>query len=275
MKKAGFIGYGSMGSMLVTGFIKTGALAPDDIIVSTRTKSKLDPVMETWPQLTVARDNKEAAEQAQYLFVCVEPAEVKEILTEIRDALHAGSIIVSIAGSVSMKNIENVTGGKVIRLIPSLTSEVNEGISLVDYNALISPEEAACFEALMGRLGAVKRIPENEFGLATVLTSCGPGLFAAMLAELTSAALRQGSTLDGEDVRDMVMRTFYGTAKVLLDKNMGFDEMVQRVATRGGITEEGAKALRAGLPETFDQMFEATLAKRDKACRQIDEDFNI
>lgn len=36
--KVGFIGYGSMGSMLVNSFIEYGALKPEDIIISTRTR---------------------------------------------------------------------------------------------------------------------------------------------------------------------------------------------------------------------------------------------
>jgi|GEM_PF-2407837 len=42
MVKVGLIGYGSMGRMLVRALIMSGALTPDEIIVSTRTKSKLD-----------------------------------------------------------------------------------------------------------------------------------------------------------------------------------------------------------------------------------------
>jgi pyrroline-5-carboxylate reductase len=69
--KVGFIGYGSMGSMLVNSFISSGALTPGEIIVSTRTKSKLDLLKNQWGDIVIAGDNTEAARQAKYIFVCV------------------------------------------------------------------------------------------------------------------------------------------------------------------------------------------------------------
>jgi pyrroline-5-carboxylate reductase len=55
---------------------------------------------------------------------------------------------------------------------------------------------------------------------------------------------------------------------------MNFEEMVQRVATRGGITEEGVKVFRRRLPETFDEMFEATLNKRIIVKANVELSFN-
>jgi len=54
----------------------------------------------------------------------------------------------------------------------------------------------------------------------------------------------------------------YGTGKLLLDKNMSFDELINRVATKGGITEEGVKIIEKKLPETINEMFEKTLEKK-------------
>lgn len=271
--KLGLIGYGSMGSMLLQGFIKSGALAARDIIVSTRTKSKLEQLKSAWPDINIAAGNAEAAEKAKYVFVCVEPDDVKSILMEIKDCLNADSVIVSAAGSVSMQNIESVTHGKVIRFMPTVTSEVGEGVTLLCCNERTRAEEAAYIEALLNIIGRVKQIPEEEFGPALILTSCGPGLFASMLNEFVESALRQNSGLGRKDAEEMVIATFFGTAKTLLEKNMGVDELIRRVATKGGTTEEGVRVLRTGLPAVFDQMFGVTLGKRRTAAKKHDEEF--
>lgn len=273
MIRIGFIGYGSMGSMMLQGFIKSGVIAPNEIIVSTRTKSKLVAIKNNFIGVNIAQDNIEVAQKAQYLFVCVEPIEVQNVLREIIGFVNTESIIISIAGTVSMKNIENLGHAKVIRLIPSLTSEVGEGISLVCHNEHISDEEANYIELLLNGISKVKRIGEADFDIATELTSCAPGLFAAILDEFVKSALRQDSTLCEKDVEDMVIQTFYGTAKVMLEKNMGFEDMIQRVATKGGITEEGVKVLRTDLPEAFDKVFEETLKKRKTVSESVDREF--
>jgi pyrroline-5-carboxylate reductase len=46
-------------------------------------------------------------------------------------------------------------------------------------------------------------------------------------------------------------------------KEMSFQELVDRVATRGGITEEGVKIIRQQAPMVFDKVLEVTLAKHE------------
>ena len=41
MITVGFIGYGSMGSMLAKGFLSSGKIRQEEMIISTKTKSKL------------------------------------------------------------------------------------------------------------------------------------------------------------------------------------------------------------------------------------------
>ena len=48
----------------------------------------------------------------------------------------------------------------------------------------------------------------------------------------------------------------------LLQKDMTFEDVVKRVATPGGITEEGTKVVYEEFPGTADKIFEKTLEKR-------------
>ncbi|HEY8390812.1 MAG TPA: pyrroline-5-carboxylate reductase dimerization domain-containing protein [Clostridia bacterium] len=43
---------------------------------------------------------------------------------------------------------------------------------------------------------------------------------------------------------------------------MNFQDVISRVATKGGITEEGIKVFEKTLPQVFDEMFEQTLNRR-------------
>ena len=56
---------------------------------------------------------------------------------------------------------------------------------------------------------------------------------------------------------------------------MGFDEAIARVATPGGITEEGVKVFRDRLPQVFGEMFEKTLEKRQAVARSMEEAFGM
>ncbi len=271
--KAGFIGYGSMGSMLINKFIEYGALRPEEIIVSTRTRSKLDEVKRRWNGINIAESNSEAAQKAKYLFICVKPLEVKNILEEIRHAVSQDVNIIYIAGSVRLDRVEEAGYKKATKIIPSLTSETGAGMTLVCHGQGVDAGEAEYIDSLFDRISVVRRITEDELELSTELTSCMPGFIASIFQEMSDSAGRFTSTLSRSDIDDMLIETLYGTAKLLRDRKMSFQDVIGRVATKGGITEEGVKVFRSQLPAVFDEMFRVTLEKRNVVNKKVEDAF--
>ena len=71
----------------------------------------------------------------------------------------------------------------------------------------------------------------------------------------------------------MVLRTMSATGDLMLQKGLSFEEVVGRVATKGGITQEGTKVVYEGFPETADLLFEKTLEKRRLTSEKAKESF--
>ena len=63
------------------------------------------------------------------------------------------------------------------------------------------------------------------------------------------------------------------TGDLMLQKGMSFEDVVTRVATKGGITEEGTKVVYEGFPETADLLFEKTLEKRRLTTEKAEKNF--
>ena len=89
-----------------------------------------------------------------------------------------------------------------------------------------------------------------------------------MMQEFAGAGVRTG-TIRPEFAEYLVRETMIGTARILAGGQMKFDDVVQRVATKGGTTEEGVKILRARLPEVMDELIEATLVKRRQVTERV------
>lgn len=87
MNKIGFIGFGSMGSMLIKGLIKSGQVRQEQIIVTRKDKSRLDEIKNTWPEISITQEIMEVIKKAEYIFICVKPLEYKNILNEIKPTL--------------------------------------------------------------------------------------------------------------------------------------------------------------------------------------------
>lgn len=270
MVKVGFIGYGSMGSMLVNSLISARALTPDEIIISTRTKSKLDSLVNQHSNIAIANDNTEVAKCAKYIFICVKALEMRDIILEIKNTLDPGKVIVSTAGAVKIKHLEELSGARVVKFIPTITSEVFSGVSLVSFGRDIEKKDVGYIEALLGKISNVKIVSEKDIGFATELTSCMPGFIASIFKELSSSANLKESSLTNQEIDELIISTLYGTAKLFFEKGWSFDEALDRVATKGGITEEGAKVLGAHLPEVFEKMLTVTLNKRRMVNEKVD-----
>jgi pyrroline-5-carboxylate reductase len=268
MKKVGFIGYGSMGSMLVNGFLTSGILSPEQIAISNRNMTKIVSMNRSWRGITLTTDNRQVARESDILFICVKPMDVLPVLQEIHSDFNASIYLVSIAACVTLNDIESQFSGELTKVIPSLTSEVKEGVSLVCHNLKVTQENKNYLEMLLGTISKVACIKESDFEVAADLTSCAPGMIAAIFDNFVQAGIRH-SDIPPEVAYQMVVSTLFGTSKVMMEKGIGFSEMIRRVATKGGITEEGVNVLNNHLPCVFDEVFQKTLTKHAHVKERI------
>lgn len=274
MEKIGFIGCGHIGSVLLQGFLDTGALTPAEISISTRSPHKLDSLQRAYPTLHIAADNCAAALESSLLFLCVTTGQAHPVLTEIGPSLGASTHLVTVCGGLEIASIEKVFSGPVTKIMPTLIARVREGVTLVCHNSQVSAAQQARLSHLLGKIGLVREIREAQFEAAADLTSCAPGLLACLYREFARAGARH-SDLTRQEAADMLLRTVYGTARLLLETGEGFDDLVSRVATPGGATEGGASVLEARLPTIFDEMFAATLERHERRKQATRQQFGL
>jgi pyrroline-5-carboxylate reductase len=269
MTQYGFIGTGSMGSMLIRKIIGTGLVAPGRISASSKSGISAR-ALAGMTSITAEPSNRTVAGNADILFICVKPLEVRGVLGEIKDVLNRDALLVSIAGCVSLDNLRDWTGDTVhcVRVIPSVTAEEYAGISLVAWGPGVNAEEKNLVLGLLNAISKAVEIEERDFDLYTNLTSCGPALIVAMMREFAGGASRTG-TIPPELAEYLVKETMIGTARILGSEQVTFDNVIGRVATKGGSTEEGVKVLQARLPEVMDEVLLALDAKRRVVSEKV------
>jgi pyrroline-5-carboxylate reductase len=271
--KIGIIGYGSMGKMILEKFIETKTVEPSALFVSNRTYDKLIDLHKRYPQLTICRHNSDVVKEVDMVFLCVKPLEIKIVLSEIGNDLKDHSHIVSLNGSVLFQQLEQLCKNKKIsKIIPSVMAEVNKSVTLMCHNHYVHYDDKNILKGLLECFGTVTEVPEMEIGMGSELTSCMPGFIGAICKVITDEAEKH-TTINKEQITHMVIETLYGTGKLLLEKEMTFDNLINRVATRGGITEEGTKIISEKLPEIIKEIFEKTLEKRSIITEKAQKDF--
>ncbi|HUL01410.1 MAG TPA: pyrroline-5-carboxylate reductase dimerization domain-containing protein [Nitrospirota bacterium] len=272
MEKIGFIGAGSMGKTLATCLLKFGALNPSEVLISTRSKDKMKDLLSCYPDVNAAKSNVELAQRSKTIFLCVRTGDVKGVLQEIRPHLVSDCHLIYISAGLTSKNIEKLFNGKLTKVIPSLTCEVRDSVSLVFHNKFVTTQDASAVEKLFSCLGIVKVIDEDHFEIGADMTSCAPAFIACIFKHFV-AACEKHSRFKKHEAERMVLTTLLGTAELLHEKNMGFDSLISAVATKGGISEEGIKVLDQRLPSVFDELLEATLNRHNVIKSSMDKQY--
>lgn len=268
--KIGIIGYGSMGKMLLWKFSENAKVAKDDLLVANRTMEKLSEAKD----IATICNNEELAGAADIVFVCVRPSDMKTVLSGISSSLKADSLLVTLNGSITFDMIGKIVNCKTAKVIPSLTAEIDRSQTIVCYNGLVTDEDKSVLCALLESFGKVIELPENEVGMGSELVSCMPGFIASIFDVICTSAESQTS-IPRDQIVQMVLNTMSATGDLMLSKDLTFDGVVSRVATKGGITEEGTKVIYDMFPAAADEMFNKTLAKRkltaSKAAASFEE----
>ena len=271
--KIGIIGYGTIGKMILEKILESKAIEQSNFYVSERAYERIMDLNTIYPKLNICRNNIDAAKQADILFVCVKSSEVKSVLSEIIDNLKSYCHIISLNVSIQLEQLEKICPNKKIsRIVPSVMAEVNRSQTIICHNNYVNDDDKTTIKHLLECFGTVIEMPENGIGISVELTSCMPGFIGAIFNVITKEAEKHTS-MDKSHIKRMIIESMYGTSKLLLEKDITFENLINMVATKGGITEEGIKIILERLPEIINEMFLKTFERGKIITEKTKTDF--
>ncbi|NGQ94171.1 late competence protein ComER [Brevibacillus sp. SYP-B805] len=256
----GFVGTGSMGSLLIDAFIAAQAVPPRQIIASNRTLSKAEKLAERHPGLQVAGDNTEVARSAQLLLLCVKPFEYRQALNQLREALSPEHILVTITSPVKLHELEQLVPCQVIRVVPSITNAAHSGLTLFEYGERTTPEARSRVLSLFSRISCPLEVEEKFLRIASDISSCGPAFVSYILQHMIQSAVEE-TGISREAATFLTTQMIIGFADLLKREIFTLPALQERVCVPGGITGEGLIALENSIPGVFNEVFRRTHAK--------------
>lgn len=254
-KKIAVIGGGHIGQALVEGFINSGKIYGNQIIISNPSLSKLTHLEKYGVELT--SDNKTAAEKADYVFLSVKPLIVGVVLREISSLLEE-KIVISLAAVVSIYNLKKYAKRtNIIRVMPNMAISCNQGV--IGYYA--RGHDKFQVKKLLSTLGTViKMKKEVDLDLLTLLSGCGPAIVSQFIELLENYGIKIGLSADVSQTTATL--TFKGTTAILEQKKQLPSQLIQSVCTKGGISEAILDSLKMnGFQSTFDYSMDSGLSK--------------
>ena len=260
----GFIGAGAMGGALIEGFIKSG-IEYTNIIASVKTMEKKD-YLEKNLGIKVYTDNRKVASEADILFIAVKPYMVASIAAEISSSIKVGATIVSVAASVSKKDLSRLfNGSRIVRIMPNTPVKTCNGFTSV-VEAENKVVENGVIE-LLKRVGMVKVIKEEQIHAYNAMAGCSPAFIYILIEAMSDAGVFMG--IDRKTSIEMAAQIFKGSGAMVLESGKHPAQLKDGVCTPGGLTIKGVEAmeeqgLRSGIMKTILASYNGSIESEKK-----------
>lgn len=254
------VGCGRLGSALVEGWLATGVVGARDLIILTPSEK---PAAEA-ARAAGARINPppEILSGARAVVLAVKPAKWRDVAADLAPKIGDAPVISVMAG-VRGVDLAAAFSGPVARAMPTTGVAVGKGVAGL-WSANVAA--AAVARSLFAPVAAVVDIPdETMMDAVTAMAGSGPAYVFAFTRALAEAGVAQG--LPSAVAADLARATVRSAAAGL-EGTETINALIARVASPGGTTEAGLKALQgAGLNAAAAAAVEAAKARAQALSR--------
>lgn len=257
--KLGFIGCGEMAKAIIKGILNSNYLTKDELIASTKSESSAKSAYEEL-KINVITDNKQVVQFANIIFIAAKPAQVEDILEEIKEVI-GKKLIVSIAAGINTKKIENITKtAPVIRVMPNTPALLKEGMSATAKGLYATNEDENIVHQILSKVGKVISVDEKDMDTVTAISGSGPAFFYKIFEDIANAGTKLG--LDYEKSLLLTLQTAIGSAKMALNRESSMKNLIESVTTKGGCTEVGINTMKeSNIDNLLDNVIKNTANK--------------
>jgi len=244
-KKLGIIGGGNMGEVLVSGIIKRNLLGTGHINVSDVDLNRRNYLAEKYGVETT-ENNRDAVAGSDIVIMAVKPQNMGEALSGIANTMDSSTLVISIAAGITTKFIEDQLGKeiRVIRAMPNTPALVGEGATAIARGNHATDEDMGVALQIFDAVGISVTVKEDLLDAVTGLSGSGPAYVFSIIEALSDGGVKMGLARDIS--LKLSAQTVLGAAKLCLESGKHPAQLKDMVASPGGTTIAGLKALEDG-----------------------------
>ena len=236
------IGVGNMASAIISG-IASSDIELSSIILYDKNKDQYDRLNGCNIPLVYSDSIDEAISAADCILLSVKPQNYSEVLSEISKVEKCSEkLYVSIGAGITSDSVSTVLGNAcVIRVLPNVPMLIGEGVSVICKNKNATKADFDFVCAVFRSAGSVLLIDESEMNRTIGVTSSSPAYVFKFINAIYKGALSQG--LNSKELLDSICDTVIGSALMLKGFDESPEELIAKVASKGGTTEQALKTL--------------------------------
>lgn len=255
-KNVTILGGGNLGSALAKGLASTDYR-------TTVTRRNVEAIRHLEDRdISVTDDNIAALQNADFIILCVQPAQVDALIDEIEPKLDARKhiIISTITGLEPTKVTSKLEGDfPFIRVMPNTAASINESMTCIEKTSYKEAEIKT--EALFNTIGRTLFIDGSLMQAATVLGACGTAFFLRYIRAASQGGIEVG--FHAEEAQLIAAQTALGAASLLVESGAHPEHEIDKVTTPLGCTIAGlnemehngfSSALISGIKKSYDRI---------------------
>lgn len=276
MKKyqLGFIGCGNMGRAMMAGALNKAWTSADKVVVHTHRKETMDALAAQYG-VAVAESNRDLAANAEIIVLAVKPNIYGDVLTDIRDVLSEGQIVLAIAPAYSIASIAALVqneGVRIARAMPNTPAQIGEGMAGLCFSDNMTAEERALVQSFFESFGKVAVVREDAMHAVGSVSGSSPAFVYMVIEGMAEGAIKLG--IPAKDAYTFAAQSVLGAAAMVLETGDHPAVLRDAVCSAGGTTIAGVAALEASgfkgaIMTAMDRSSEKFLAMEAKATEDL------
>jgi pyrroline-5-carboxylate reductase len=261
------LGGGRMGEALARGLLAAG-WDRDSIAIAEIDGDRRRVLEEQLPGVRIVPSPAWAAADVDVVVIAVKPGDVTGVLEVCTPTLPEQALVLSIAAGVTLAEVEAAAGNRpVVRAMPNTGALVGKGAAAIAAGTRAEEVHLELAEQVLGAVGTVVRVPEDQLDAVTGLSGSGPAYVFLLAEAMIDAGVLVG--LPRPIAATLVRQTLLGAATLLDETGESPESLRAAVTSPGGTTAAGLQALEAhGVRAAIlDAVEAATLRSREMGAR--------
>ncbi len=230
-----------MASAIIGGLLSSGIAGKNQIVATAKTEKTVASLQERFG-IRATQDNREAAKQADILFLAVKPHLLAEVIAEVKDDVK-DALVISIAAGKSIAAIEGLFGRelKLLRAMPNTPALIGESMSALCANSQVTEAELAQAVAIFESFGKCEVVPEGLMDAVVGVSGSSPAYVYLFLEAMADAAVADG--MPRAQAYKFAAQSVLGSAKMVLETGTHPGALKDAVCSPGGTTIEAVAVL--------------------------------
>lgn len=231
------VGCGNMGFAMLSGWLKSGKLAPHEVQVVEPNADLRQRAAGIGATTTADAQGLPQSIAPTLVIFAVKPQVMRDIVPQYRSFASMGATFLSIAAGTGIKVFEDILGANaaVIRCMPNTPAAIGKGMMVTFANPHVSKGAGDFVADLLSASGEVTSIAdESLMDAVTAVSGSGPAYVFHFIECLTAAAEKVG--LPSETAKLLAMQTVYGAACLAAESKESPARLREQVTSPNGTT---------------------------------------